>query len=91
MDKSTVARESTSRRVSESVEQICAADVEPPVKARMLRELAAWYRDFAGRAANPAIWESRLFTADHLEMEAGRIDGQQEGRPSELAARGDNS
>jgi len=24
-----------------------------------LRELAAWYREFAERAGNPAIWEAR--------------------------------
>ena len=78
-----------SSRVSESVEQVCGAELEPPVKARMLRELAAWYRSFAARAANPGIWESRLLTADHLEMEAGRIDSQQEGRPPELPAEGE--
>jgi hypothetical protein len=27
-----------------------------------LRELAAWYREFAERAGNPAIWEARLRT-----------------------------
>ena len=69
------ASESTRRgRISEAVEQVCAADDEPTVKARMLRELAAWYRAFAARAANPAIWESRLFTAEYLEAEANRID-----------------
>lgn len=50
----------------------------------MLRELAAWYRAFAGRAANPAIWESRLLTADDLEAEASRIDPQQGGLRTEL-------
>jgi hypothetical protein len=40
----------------------------------MLRELAAWYRAFAVRAANPVIWESRLLTADDLNAEASRID-----------------
>jgi hypothetical protein len=62
------------RRISEAVERVCAADAEPAVKARMLRELAAWYRAFAARAANPAVWESRLFTAEDLEAEANRID-----------------
>lgn len=59
-----------SRRVSLAVE----ADVEPRVKARKLRELAAWYRALATRAANPAIWEARLLTADDLDAEANRID-----------------
>jgi len=64
--------------LSEAVEQVCAIDSEPAVKARRLRELAAWYRAFALRAANPVIWESRLLTADHLDSEASRIDLQQD-------------
>jgi len=39
-----------------------------------LRELAGWYRDLAERAANPAIWEARLLTAEDLEAEAARIE-----------------
>jgi hypothetical protein len=39
-----------------------------------LRELAAWYRDFAERAGSPWIWEARLRTAEDLEAEACRID-----------------
>ncbi len=39
-----------------------------------LRELAAWYRAFAERAGNPAIWEARLRTADDLDAEADRIE-----------------
>jgi hypothetical protein len=35
-----------------------------------LRKLAAWYREFAERAGNPAIWEARLRTAEQLEAEA---------------------
>jgi hypothetical protein len=41
-----------------------------PAAAANLR-LAAWYRDFAERAANPAIWDARLRTAEELEKEAG--------------------
>ena len=37
---------------------------------RELRELAAWYREFAERAGNPAIWEARLRTAGDLERKA---------------------
>ena len=39
-----------------------------------LRELACWYREFAERAGNPAIWEGRLRTAEGLEAEAARIE-----------------
>ncbi len=39
-----------------------------------LRELAAWYREFAERAGNPAIWVSRLHTAEDLEREAARLE-----------------
>lgn len=35
-----------------------------------LRSLAAWYRNYAERAGNPAIWASRLHTAEDLEREA---------------------
>ena len=39
-----------------------------------LRKLAAWYREFAERAGNPAIWEARLRIAKQLEAEADRAD-----------------
>jgi hypothetical protein len=39
-----------------------------------LRELAAWYREFAEKAANPMIWESRLRMAEDLETEANRLE-----------------
>ncbi len=39
-----------------------------------LRELAAWYREFAERAGNSAIWDARLRTAENLEAEADRIE-----------------
>jgi hypothetical protein len=39
-----------------------------------LRKLGAWYREFAERAGNPAIWEARLRTAKQLEAEADRAD-----------------
>jgi hypothetical protein len=41
---------------------------------RKLRELAGWYREYAERAGNPAIWEGRLRTAKDLEREADRIE-----------------
>ena len=43
-------------------------------EAEKLRELAAWYREFAERAGNPSIWESRLLMAADLEQEADRLD-----------------
>jgi hypothetical protein len=63
--------------VNLAVGQICAIDAEPLVKARILRELAAWYRTFAERAGNPVIWESRLHTAEDLDAEARRLERQQ--------------
>jgi hypothetical protein len=56
---------------------VCAIDAKPSVKARRLRELAAWYRAFAIRSANPVIWEARLLTAEELDAEADRIESQQ--------------
>jgi hypothetical protein len=53
-----------------------AVDIDPMENARRLRELAAWYRALAERAANPAIWEMRLLTAEDLDAEADRIDSR---------------
>jgi hypothetical protein len=39
-----------------------------------LRELAAWYREFAEKTANPSIWEARLHMAEDLEYEADRLE-----------------
>lgn len=39
-----------------------------------LRNLAAWYREFAERAGNPTIWAMRLNTAERLEAEADRVE-----------------
>jgi hypothetical protein len=40
------------------------------LQVQRLRNLAAWYREFAERAGNPAIWEARLLMAEDLEKEA---------------------
>jgi hypothetical protein len=45
--------------------------VEDP---RKLRAFAGWYREFAERAGNPAIWEARLRTAEDFECEADRLE-----------------
>jgi hypothetical protein len=63
-------------------------DVEPSVKARMLRELAAWYRESAERAGNPVIWESRLLTAADLEADADRIEAQDAQSTTSPSAKG---
>lgn len=43
-------------------------------QARKLRELAAWYREFAERAGSLWIWDARLRTADKLEQEAALLE-----------------
>lgn len=57
--------------------------MDDPLK---LRELAAWYREFAEKTANPAIWESRLRMAEDLEQEASRIERRQTAEPAALTA-----
>ncbi|MBV8888389.1 MAG: hypothetical protein JO305_01835 [Alphaproteobacteria bacterium] len=42
--------------------------------AQKLRELAAWYREFAEKTENPSIWEARLRTAEDLEAEAEALE-----------------
>ena len=49
-----------------------------------LRELAAWYRELAEQSGNPAIWDSRLRTAEDLEAEALVL----ESRPARARADG---
>jgi hypothetical protein len=86
MARSTISTSESDhpRRVNVGVEPTRLVDAAPSAKARMLRELAAWYRVLAVRAANPVIWESRLLTADDLDAEASRIDPQQGGLQTEL-------
>ena len=48
--------------------------MEDPQK---LRELAAWYREFAEKTGNPSIWEARLRMAEDLEQEATRLEQRQ--------------
>jgi hypothetical protein len=47
--------------------------LEDPAK---LRELAAWYRDYAERANTPWVGEGRLQTAEELERRAARLEGR---------------
>jgi hypothetical protein len=48
--------------------------MEEPQK---LRELAAWYREFAEKTGNPGIWEARLRMAEDLEAEAALLERRQ--------------
>jgi hypothetical protein len=48
--------------------------MDDPLK---LRELAAWYREFAEKTGNPSIWEARLRMAEDLEREAERLEQRQ--------------
>lgn len=43
-------------------------------ETQKLRELAAWYREFAERAGAPEIWDARLRQADKLEREADHLE-----------------
>ena len=43
-----------------------------------LRELAAWYREFAEKTGNSSIWESRLRMAEDLEQEADLLERRQQ-------------
>ncbi len=43
-------------------------------QAQKLRDLATWYREFAERTENPAIWDARLRTAEDLEREADALE-----------------
>ncbi len=45
-----------------------------------LRELASWYREYAERTGNPAIWDARIRTAEELEAEAARLESGGTGR-----------
>ena len=51
-------------------------EVNDPAK---LRELAAWYREFAEQSGNPAIWDRRLRTAEDLETEANQLETHSSG------------
>ena len=45
-----------------------------PQNPEKLRELAAWYREYAERAATPWVSEGRLQTAAHLERYAALLE-----------------
>ena len=41
-----------------------------------LRQLAAWYREFAERAGSAWIWDARLKKAGELDKEAARLENE---------------
>ncbi|MGH7095499.1 MAG: hypothetical protein ACREFB_18445 [Stellaceae bacterium] len=43
-------------------------------QAQKLRDLAAWYREFADRTEHSGIWDARLRIAEDLEREAKFLD-----------------
>jgi hypothetical protein len=51
-------------------------ELSPETRLRMLRELAAWYREFAERAGDPRIWNARLLTSEQLTAEADRLEAE---------------
>ena len=57
-------------------------------KPEKLRDLAAWYREFAELAENPMIWASRFRMAEDLEQEAEQliVSGRSRIGPEDYAA-----
>ena len=47
-----------------------------PENPKKLRELTAWYREYAERAGNPWVWEARLQTAEELERRAAMLESR---------------
>jgi hypothetical protein len=56
------------RRILETLLSRAEQALDAP---RTLRELAVWYRSFAERAGDLALWEARLRMAEDLDSEAG--------------------
>src|SRR5260370_8233588 len=52
-------------------------------EAQKLRDLAAWYREYAERAGNSAIWDARLRMAEDLEKEASSLTQRRTAMKSE--------
>ena len=63
-------------RSSATTSHALVREEEEVLTPRRLRELASWYREFAGRAGSPVIWEARIRTAENLDSEADRIERQ---------------
>lgn len=67
--KNTKARRDTTHRFSETAEDIIH-EVNNAANPAKLRELAAWYRDFAERAEGADLRAARIRVAEELEAEA---------------------
>lgn len=72
---------------------VSADEPQGPVELGMesphrLRRLAAWYRDFAEGAGEPAIWEARLMTAKRLDQEGDRLEVSLVSAPNRSAQSG---
>ena len=63
----------------------------PRESSQKLRDLAAWYREYAERAGNSAIWDARLRTAEELEKEADSLDQRRKTRVVSEVGRADGS
>jgi hypothetical protein len=57
-----------------------------PQDPQKLRELAAWYREYAERAATPWVNEGRLQTAADLEEYAALLEAVAQRRDSAVTA-----
>jgi hypothetical protein len=53
-----------------------------PQNPQKLRELAAWYREYAERAVTPWVNEGRLQTAAELEQYAALLEALAQRRPA---------
>jgi len=51
-------------------------DPDAAASPQDLRALAVWYREFAERTQNPAIWEARIRTAEELETNAQALESR---------------
>ena len=57
-----------------------------PQNPQKLRELAAWYREYAERAATPWVSEGRLQTAADLERYAALMEARARRRDPAVTA-----
>jgi hypothetical protein len=78
IDKSSV--ENGHQRGASPMTEFTVHTPDNAPKSQNLRRLAAWYRAFAERAGNPAIWEGRLRMAEDLDAEAHRLEQSRRGR-----------
>src|SRR6202035_2842686 len=65
-----------SRHGSNRMLAFLKGDPDATASPQALRALAAWYREFAERTQNPAIWEARVRTAEELEMNAQALESR---------------